>query len=132
MMKNNRHDIFSVYALLCDFDLCKSEHVFSVEFLGRSRTYFAYLKSSKNRPAVEALVFLAAKLLDVSTGLLSSQAVTTELRCKTEKLRQAAGDILKLAVQTAQARTHSNTTLSINPSLDGIDACAEHPLGTAR
>jgi hypothetical protein len=69
MVKNKQHDIFSVFGLLCDFDLCNSEHVFSLEFLGRSRTYFGYLKSSKNHPAVEALVFLAAKLLDVSAGL---------------------------------------------------------------
>jgi hypothetical protein len=127
-MKNNRHDIFSVYALLSDFALCNSEHVFSVDFLGRSRTYFAYLKSSKNRPAIEALVFLAAKLVDVYTELLSSKFVTAELRRKAQELRQAGNDILKLAIQTAQARAlQSNET-----PFDVIDSRAKHPLGTTR
>ena len=125
-----RHDIFSVYALLCDFDLCKSEHDCSVEWLGRSRTYLAYLKSSKNHPAVEALVFLAAKLLDVCAGLLSQKVVTIELRRKAEELRQAGGDILKLAVQQAQALAHCNTMLSNNTSLGVTDSCADHPPDT--
>jgi hypothetical protein len=129
-MKIKPHDIFSVYALLCDSDPCKSEHVFSVDFLGRSRTYFTYLRSSKNHPAVEALVFLAAKLLDVSTGLLASKVVTAELRRRAEELRQAGGDILRLAVQQAQTLAHCNTMLLNNASLDVIDSCATHPLGT--
>jgi hypothetical protein len=107
-MKNKRRDIFSVFALLLDFALCKSEHDYSVDYLGRSRTYFAYLKSSTNHPAVEALVFLAAKLLDASTGVLSSKVVAAELRRKADELRNAGADILRLAVQQAQALAHCN------------------------
>jgi hypothetical protein len=78
----------------------------------RARLQHRFPRSEpKSRPAVEALVFLTAKLVDVSTGLLSSKIVTTELQRKAQELRQAGGDILKLAVQQAQTyRTVSRST----------------------
>jgi hypothetical protein len=96
-----RHDIFSIYALLCDFDLCKSERVFSVELLGRSHTYFAYLKSSKNYPYVEALVFLSVRLKDASASLVYGRSA--DLRSRAAVLHDAGAAILILACQQAMA-----------------------------
>jgi len=99
LMKNKRHDIFSVYALLRNCDLCKSERTFSVEFLGRSRTYFAYLKSSKNYPCIEALVFLSVRLKDASASLIYARSA--DLRSRAAVLHDAGAAILSLACQQA-------------------------------
>jgi hypothetical protein len=128
-MKAARHDIFSVYELLCDFELCGSEHIFSVEFLGRSRTYLAYLRSSGNFPNVESLVFLGVKLMDASARLLNAQTTDKELLRKAEALREAGGDILRLAIEQAQALAHCDVMLSNNTSLDTFDSCAVKRLG---
>src|ERR1700730_14846716 len=128
-MKMKRYDIFTAYTLLYDLEICKSEHVFSVEFLGRSRTYLAYLRSSKNHPNIESLVFLAVKLMSVSAGLIASEATTKDVRREADVLRQGGGDILRLAMEQAQALAYCDVMLPNNTSLEVLESCAVKPLG---
>src|SRR5665213_4353482 len=81
-MKNQKHDIFSVYRLLGDFGICTSEKFYSVEWLGRSKSYYAYLNSSGNEPNVECLLYLMVKLTHVAAGLMTSRSKIKEIEQK--------------------------------------------------
>src|SRR5471030_3076978 len=102
-MKSTKHDIFSVYLLLDDFGICSSEHVYSVQWLGRSRTYYAYLKSTGNEPCVECLLYLMVKLTHVAAGLATSRSKSVEIERKARTLRGAGDDILARACDQALA-----------------------------
>jgi hypothetical protein len=128
-MENTRHDILSVYSLLNDFGICKSEHVYSVEWLGRSRTYFAYLNSSGNEPNVECLLYLMVKLTHVAGGLLTSRSKSTEIERKARTLRDAGDDILHRACEQALALSNCHVMRSNVTSADTLDSCASKRLG---
>jgi hypothetical protein len=128
-MTNKRYDIFSVYSLLTDFGICSSENVYSVQWLGRSRTYFAYLNSSGNEPNVECLLYLMVKLSHVAAGLLTSRSKTTEIERKARTLRDAANDILHRACEQALALSNCHVMRSNVTSSDTLDSCAAKRLG---
>jgi hypothetical protein len=128
-MGNAKYDIFSVYSLLDDYGICSSEHVYSVEWLGRSRTYFAYLNSSGNEPNVECLLYLMVKLTHVAAGLLTSRSKSTEIERKARTLRDAGDDILHRACEQALALSNCHVMRSNVTSSDTLDACAAKRLG---
>ena len=109
-MKSTPHDIFSVFVLLRDFGMCHSEFDYSVEWLGRSKTYLAYLRSSKNYPCVEALVHLSARLMEASANLISTHARSAELQIRAVTLHDLGAAILRSVCRQALALSRGNVT----------------------
>src|SRR5471030_1458605 len=122
-MKSKPHDIFSIFSLLYDFEMCNSEHDYSVEWLGRSKTYLAYLRSSKNYPCIEALVYLSVRLLDASANLVSARVSSAELRSRAVVLHGAGAAILRLACQQALALSRCHVMRSNCTPPAKLDAC---------
>jgi hypothetical protein len=122
-MKSKPHDIFSIFSLLYDFEMCNSEHEYSVEWLGRSKTYLAYLKSSKNYPCIEALVYLAVRLLDASANLVSARVSSAEPRSRAAVLNDAGATILRLACKQASALSRCHVMRSNSTPPSKLDGC---------
>lgn len=55
---NNELDIEHVYNELKAMNLCQSAYDFSVNYLGKSQSYYSVLKARNERPSLEALVTL--------------------------------------------------------------------------
>lgn len=128
-MKNQKHDIFSVYMLLRDFGICTSESLYSVQWLGRSKSYYAYLNSSGNEPNVESLLFLMVKLTHIAAGLMTSRSKTREIEGKARTLRDAGSDILHAACEQATALSNCHVMRSNVTTADTFDSCAAKRLG---
>lgn len=51
-------ELQEVYNELKQLNLCKSAYDFSVEYLGKDRSYYSVLKATNTPPSIEALVML--------------------------------------------------------------------------
>jgi hypothetical protein len=118
-------DIFSAYELLQEFDLCDSEITYSVEWLGRSKSYLAYLRSSRNYPKMDALIHLAGKLLIASNEIAAAKRQTADTRRQAARLREAATAIMRLALRQAMAFAECTVMRSDQTPPATLADCAE-------
>jgi hypothetical protein len=93
--------LLDVYDFLRQLGACGSEQDFSIRWLGKSRTYFAYLRSTGNLPSVEALVHLTARLFHISAALLARKPMTTKLKQVARKTRDIGNDVLNDVLSVA-------------------------------
>ena len=58
--------LIEIYELLQALNRCRSQHEFSVKWLGRSKGYFAYLRSSASKPSPTSLLLLSARIREAA------------------------------------------------------------------
>lgn len=56
------NELQDIYDMLLELGACQSQAEYSEDWLGRSKGYFAYLKSSKASPALSAIGMLIGRL----------------------------------------------------------------------
>ena len=59
------NELNEIYEMLVELGLCKTQIDFSVNWLGKSPTYFAYLKSSGQGPALAAIGTMIGRLQSI-------------------------------------------------------------------
>lgn len=71
-----------VYDALLELGYCRNQQDFSRNWLGRSGSYFAYLKSTRARPSPSSLGMLAAQLRAMLLTSTSSTAYVERRRLR--------------------------------------------------
>ena len=75
----------------------------ALQWLGCSKTYSAYLRSSLNLPSLESLLLLPVELTEARDELSFSGTKTEEVQHSAKELREAAPNALNLAHKQAVA-----------------------------
>jgi hypothetical protein len=94
-----------VYNELKQLNLCKSAYDFSVEYLGRDRSYYSVLKSTNTPPSIEALVMLDFALTQNVKELGNSdhpviERTHTAVERMSSEIKQAINDKCRMSIKT--------------------------------
>ena len=87
-------ELQTIYDELKELNLCKSAYDFSVDYLGRDRSYYSVLKATDKEPSIEALVILDYALTEDASRLCNSdhpviQRAHTTISGLSTEIRQA-------------------------------------------
>lgn len=58
--------LIEIFEMLRSLNRCRDQREFSVTWLGRSKGYFAYLRSTGARPSLTSLALLSTRLREVA------------------------------------------------------------------
>ena len=97
-------ELQEVYNELKQLNLCKSAYDFSVEYLGKDRSYYSVLKATNTPPSIEALVTLDFALTESAKQLCRSdhpvvQRAQVSVGRMSSEIKQAISDRCKSSLK---------------------------------
>jgi hypothetical protein len=96
--------INATFAMLEDIGLARTQSIFSRVWLGRSDSYYAYLKSSRTVPSLGCLIYLSERLTELCSARYEILSMNRDDLARTRALSEMSVKILCAVLNSAKAR----------------------------